>query len=84
MSTFLQVATVDIIPYQEQLNFTVQYIKMIKKTLIAIDNANEVERSAYVAAILYNEDILCVAEVKADDIEYGLCQNLVQIQSACH
>ncbi|RIB03105.1 hypothetical protein C2G38_2123824 [Gigaspora rosea] len=91
---------------------------MIRKTSIAINNANEVERSAYVAAIFHgvlatfhkeekvilhreyslsdangkgrfdftitqNEDILCVAEVKAEDREYGLCQNLVQIQSAC-
>ncbi|CAG8777932.1 23388_t:CDS:2, partial [Gigaspora margarita] len=78
------VATIDIIPYQEQLNFTVQNIKMIKKTSIAINNANEVESKGHFDfTITQNEDILCVAEVKAADIEYGLCQNLDQIQSAC-
>ncbi|CAG8829304.1 17809_t:CDS:10, partial [Gigaspora margarita] len=78
------VATIDIILYQEQLNFTVQNIKMIKKTSIAINYANEVEsKGRFDFTIIQNEDILLVAEIKVADIEYGLCQNLVQIQSAC-
>ncbi|GBC08241.1 hypothetical protein RclHR1_00080018 [Rhizophagus clarus] len=35
-------------------------------------------------AITYNKKIFCAIEVKVVDLEYGFCENLVQVQSECY
>jgi hypothetical protein len=34
-------------------------------------------------AITYIKKIFCVTEVKVSDLEYGFCENLIQVQTAC-
>ncbi|CAG8512449.1 2775_t:CDS:2 [Gigaspora margarita] len=92
-----QAAVVDITPYEEQLNFTVQSIKNFSRNceversaailhgvLLTFDEAKKIRlhieyslsdangKGRFDFSITWDEDILCVAEVKKEDIEYGL------------
>nr|CAG8606438.1 10242_t:CDS:10 [Entrophospora candida] len=100
---------------KEVINDTFKRIKAIKKSSIDISQANEMERSLYIEAILRGvantfldiilhlqfyisgpegkgrvdfaasnlQQLICVTEAKRFQIEEGISNNFIQLQSAC-
>ncbi|CAG8808863.1 7385_t:CDS:2, partial [Gigaspora rosea] len=71
--------------FEHDINETVQNIKKLLKVIGTIDDCStESEKAEFISAVLIgvlstfdkrDENILCIIEAKAQNIEHGLCQN---------